>query len=164
MTSTQILSGKSILQKIERLALQILEQNYTEQEIILAAIMRTGELICEHLKKHINLHSKIVCSIIHINIDKTQPQNVSIPTDMDYNKKVVIIVDDVSMTGRIISYAMKPFLYYYPSKIQTLVLIERQQKNFPIHSDYVGLHISTTLQETILVHQKDGEFIGASLD
>jgi pyrimidine operon attenuation protein/uracil phosphoribosyltransferase len=38
-----------------------------------------------------------------------------------------------------------------PKKIKTAVLVERQHKRFPIASDFVGLSLSTTLQENIRV-------------
>ena len=58
---------------------------------------------------------------------------------------------------------MKPFLEYYPKKIQTLVLVERSHKAFPVKPDYVGLSISTTLLEHIYVEADGEEIIGAYL-
>jgi pyrimidine operon attenuation protein/uracil phosphoribosyltransferase len=74
---------------------------------------------------------------------------------------VVIIIDDVANSGKTLLYAVKPFLEFQPKKIQTLVLVERSHNNFPVRPDYVGLSISTTLQEHIFVEVKDGEVTGA---
>jgi len=40
---------------------------------------------------------------------------------------------------------------YAPKKVQVAVLVDRQHKLFPIASDFVGLSLSTTLQEHIKV-------------
>ena len=79
------------------------------------------------------------------------------------NERVVIIVDDVADTGRTMLYALKPFLDTHPRKIQTLVLVERSHKLFPIQNDYVGLSLTTTLQEHIAVETEGGEIRGAWL-
>ena len=82
---------------------------------------------------------------------------------MDLNQKVIIIVDDVSNTGKTMMYAFKPLLEIYPRKVQTLVLVERSHKLFPVHSDYTGLSITTTLQEHIAVETNGDEIVGAWL-
>jgi pyrimidine operon attenuation protein/uracil phosphoribosyltransferase len=56
---------------------------------------------------------------------------------------------------------LKPLLNFHPKRIQTLVLVERMHKLFPVKPDYVGLSISTTLQDHIQVEVKDGEVLGA---
>ena len=77
--------------------------------------------------------------------------------------QVIIVVDDVSNTGKTLLYAFKPFLQYQPKKIQTLVLVERSHKLFAVQPDYVGLSVATTLQEHISVETKDDEITGAWL-
>ena len=48
--------------------------------------------------------------------------------------------------------------------IETLVLVERSHKIFPVNSDFVGLSVATTLQEHIFV-EVDGERVkGAYLE
>ena len=88
---------------------------------------------------------------------------MSINEEIDFNGKTVIIVDDVANTGRIIMYALKPFLNFQPKKIQTLVLVERSHKLFPIQNDYKGLSIATTLLEHISVETEGEEITGAWL-
>ena len=61
-------------------------------------------------------------------------------------------------------YALKPLLETYPKKIQTLALVERTHKSFPIDVDYVGLSISTTLDEHIYVEVNEDEIGGAWIE
>jgi pyrimidine operon attenuation protein/uracil phosphoribosyltransferase len=83
---------------------------------------------------------------------------------MDYNGKVVILIDDVANSGSTMLYALKPLLLSYPKKIQTLALVERTHKSFPIDVDYVGLSISTNLDEHINVEVESGEVGGAWIE
>ena len=65
--------------------------------------------------------------------------------------KTLIVADDVGNTGRTLFYALAVFTAMQPKKIKTAVLVERQHKRFPVASDFVGLSLSTTLQEKIVV-------------
>ena len=94
---------------------------------------------------------------------KKNPKKINIPGDYDFNEKVIIIADDVANTGRTLSYAVKPFLDFYPKKIQTLVLVERGHREFPVSPDYVGLTVSTAIDEKIIVETKEKNVTGARL-
>lgn len=160
-TKNCILNKQAIIQKMKRMALEVAEQNLDEKELIIAGINGNGEIVAKNLMKELStVHPfKIQTIIIHIN--KKEPLQVSINDSIDFNNKSVIIVDDVANTGRIIMYALKPFLNFHPKKIQTLVLVERSHKLFPIQNDYTGLSVSTTLQEHIAVETEGEEITGA---
>ena len=83
---------------------------------------------------------------------------------IDFNDKVIIVVDDVANSGKTLLYALKPFLDFHPRKIQTLVLVARSHNSFPVHPDYVGLSIATTLQEHIYVEVGDDKVLGAYME
>ena len=76
----------------------------------------------------------------------------------------MIVIDDVANSGRTLLYALKPFLDFYPKKIQTLVLVERSYKQFPVSPDYVGMSVSTAANEIIIVETKDGKITGARIE
>jgi pyrimidine operon attenuation protein/uracil phosphoribosyltransferase len=77
---------------------------------------------------------------------------------------VIIVVDDVANSGKTMLYALQPFLRNQPKKIQTLALVDRTHKTFPVHTDYVGFALATTLQEHIFV-EVSGEIVtGAWLE
>jgi pyrimidine operon attenuation protein / uracil phosphoribosyltransferase len=162
-TKNCILDRQAIGQKMKRMALEVAEQNFNEKELIIAGINGNGEIVAKILTEELNkIYSfKIETIIIHIN--KKDPQHVSINEEIDFNNKTVIIVDDVANTGRIIMYVLKPFLNFHPKKIQTLVLVERSHKLFPIQNDYTGLSVATTLQEHIAVETEGDEVNGAWL-
>ena len=86
-----------------------------------------------------------------MSLDKKNPKEVTLSRQPDLQNQVVILIDDVSNSGKTLLYAIKPFLDSNPKKIQTLVLVERSYNTFPVKPDYVGLSVATTLQEHIYV-------------
>jgi pyrimidine operon attenuation protein/uracil phosphoribosyltransferase len=107
--------------------------------------------------------SSIKTELITITLDKKEPTDVSLSRSIDFNGKVIILIDDVSNSGKTLLYALKPFIISHPKKIQTLVLVERTHTSFPVRPDYVGLSIATTLQEHIFVEVKGDKIEGAYL-
>ena len=53
-------------------------------------------------------------------------------------------------------------MIFIQRKIQTLVLVERSHKEFPVSPDYVGLSVSTALDEKIIVETEGDEIVGAN--
>jgi len=94
-------------------------------------------------------------------MDKTHPTTVALSESINFNDLHIVIADDVTNSGRTLLYALKPLLDFHPKSIQTLVLVERMHKLFPVKPDYVGLSVATTLQEHIQVEVLDGEVVGA---
>jgi pyrimidine operon attenuation protein / uracil phosphoribosyltransferase len=149
--------------KLRRMALEILENNAEEKEIILAGIRESGSVVATCIQKMIAEFSPVKTELINITLDKSNPKEISLSHSMDFTGKVVIIIDDVANSGRTVLYALKPFLDFYPKKIQTLVLVERRHNSFPVRPDYIGLSVATTLQEHIFVEVDSEKVVGAYL-
>jgi pyrimidine operon attenuation protein/uracil phosphoribosyltransferase len=158
-----ILSGEIALKKMQRMALEIVENNVGEQQIIIAGIKDSGVIIANIVQSFLKNVYKGSISVLEIDIDKKDPKNISVNSEINFDDKVIIITDDVANTGKTLLYAVKPFLNFYPKKIQTLVLVERSHKIFPVSPDYVGLSISTAFDERIIVETKNGKILGARL-
>ena len=158
-----ILTTEAVQRKLRRMAFQIVEQNAEEQSLIIAGINGNGEIVAKNLMQAVQEISSVALQYLTINLDKKHPLDASITQETDINERVVLIVDDVANSGRTMLYALKPFLQFQPKKIQTVTLVERSHKLFPIQSDYVGLSLSTTLQEHIVVETKGGTIMGAWL-
>ncbi len=150
----QLLGPLEIDQKTTRLAIEILEQNYGEKEIILAGINNAGSIFALKLKSQLEALSKISVKLSRISLNPANPLDAKVEVDMALENmvnKVIILVDDVANTGRTIQYAMKPLLEILPKKVEVAVLVDRKHKSFPIKVDYVGLTLATTLEENIRV-------------
>ena len=150
-------------QKMRRMALEIIENNHEEPELILAGIRDSGGVVARNIQRMIAEISPVKTQLISVSLDKRMPQEIILNPAIDFTYKVIIIIDDVANSGKTLLYALKPFLEYYPKKIQSLVLVERSHNSFPVHSDYAGLSIATTLQEHIYVEVDGDKVMGAYL-
>ncbi len=159
-----ILSAESAAKKMQRMAYEIVEHNIGEKQLILAGIKESGLIIAYKIKGFLQniFHEEII--VIEISLDKKDPKKISIPDEINFDDKVIIVTDDVANTGKTMLYAIKPFLNFYPKKIQTLVLVARSHSEFPVSPDYVGLSVSTALDEKIIVETKDEEVTGAYIE
>ncbi len=159
-----ILDEITAAKKLKRMALEIVENNLDEKEIILAGIRISGSVVAKNIQKLLTEISSIKTDLITIDLDKKLPKEVTLSKEIDFNGKVIIVIDDVANSGKTILYAMKPFLIYHPKKIQTLVLVERTHKAFPVSTDFSGLSVATTVQEHIFVEVKDDLVLGAYME
>lgn len=168
MTSSKvlILNNKQISQKINRIAYQIFEDNYLEKEIIIVGIANKGFLFAEKLAKQLELISNLNIELAKLTLNKDNPiehkEELSIP-DTDLNDKVIILVDDVLNTGKALIYGVKYLLNFPIKRMSTAVLVDRNHKRYPIGTHYVGLALSTTLQNHISLEFK-GDKVSAYLD
>ncbi len=157
-----ILDRSDIEKKIERIAYEIYEHNYSASELIFIGIREGGTELAKRIKKVVADISDLKSIGYRIDLNPENPTEGKIELDKrlkahELNDKVVIIVDDVANTGRTLCYAIQPLLEALPQKIQVAVLVDREHKLFPIKADYVGIRLSTTLLEHITVSLKKGE-------
>lgn len=158
-----ILSKEVAEKKMRRMAYEILENNIDEKEIILAGIRESGSVVARVIQNMLGEISSMKTELITITLDKKEPAEVTLSKSFDFNNKVIVLIDDVSNSGKTLLYALKPFIAFHPKKIQTLVLVERTHTSFPVRPDYVGLSLATTIQEHIFVEVKDEAVTGAYL-
>lgn len=157
----QILTRPQTLQKIKRLAYQIYEHNFEEKTIVFAGIHENGKRLADRLRADLQQICSIKTEILSVYLDKFAPQQSSISIDYDADlleNKTIILVDDVLNTGRTLAYSLKPFLNQRVKKLQTVVLVDRGYRLFPVTADFVGYSLSTTvLQHVNVVLDKEEE-------
>ena len=152
--ASKILDKKQLQQKVNRLAWQVYERNYTQKEIVIVGIEKRGVVLSKRLANVISDISDLKVSSATISLDKDNPYSSEIIFSLDSKQienKVVILVDDVLNSGKTLMYATKEFLSVPIQKLSTLVLVNRNHNRFPVKADYEGMSLSTTLQEHINV-------------
>lgn len=157
---TLILNSKQIDQKINRIAYEIYENNHSEKEIIIAGISDNGYVFAKRLADVVQKISPIKTTLIEIKINKENPLAKEIKisiSDKELKNKVIILADDVLNSGRTLIFGAKPFLISPVKRLTTVVLVDRGHNRYPIKADFVGLSLSTTLQEHITVDLKKGK-------
>ena len=154
MNKTLILNSKQIQQKVNRLAYEIVENNYNEKEIIVAGIANNGFILAKKIVAVLNKISIIKTKLIEIKIDKKNPLSTEIKltiTEKELQNMVIILVDDVLNSGKTLIFGAKQFLSSPIKRLTTVILVDRGHNLYPIKADYVGLSLSTTLKENITV-------------
>lgn len=157
---TLILNNEQISQKINRIAYQIFEDNHTEKEIIIVGIAKKGYLFAEKLVQQLNKISDIKITLAKLTLDKDTPIQKKAKLDIDtalLEEKVVILVDDVLNTGKALIYGVKYLLDFPIKQMSTAILVDRNHKKYPIGTHYVGLSLSTTLQNHISLAFKENK-------
>lgn len=147
------------------MAFEIAEQNTEENTaLILAGIKDNGVVLAHIIADHLKDLFTGKITVIEVNLNKRDPGEIEISESIDFTDSVIILIDDVTNTGKTLLYALKPFLNFHPKKIQTLTLVERSHKMFPVSSDYVGISLATTLMEHIFVEVEEGKVSGAYME
>ncbi|HEY4322843.1 MAG TPA: phosphoribosyltransferase family protein [Mucilaginibacter sp.] len=155
-----ILNQQQIQQKIDRMAYQILEDNFDEEEILIAGILPSGDKIARRLKVILDEIAPFKSKLIGIELDK---QSTKLKAKIDFEiedcyNKVIILVDDVLNTGKALAYGFGVFLDVPLKKLRTAVLVDRNHKKFPMTTDYAGLALSTVLKEHVhVILDEEGE-------
>ncbi|MBW7868707.1 MAG: phosphoribosyltransferase [Brumimicrobium sp.] len=151
---TQILNEKQITQKLDRIAYQIAEDSFEESKLFIIGIKGNGYKIAEAIARRLKTINKQEVILAELEIDKKNPLNknisITIPTS-DLDKHMVILVDDVLNSGRTMQYALTKILEQPVKSIKTVALVDRKHRDYPIRCDFVGLTLSTTLQERVEV-------------
>lgn len=149
-----ILDETAVQRKLERIAYEIFENNYVAKELMLIGIRENGFRLAQRLKEHLENISKLNVTVASVELDKRDPMKQPIKLDIDPSTvkgKIVILVDDVAQSGKTLLYAMKPLLDHSPAAIQVAVLVDRKHKKFPVTADYVGMLLSTGMQEQVIL-------------
>ena len=155
-----VLNHQQIQQKIDRIAYQVLEDNFDEEEILIAGILPSGDKIAKRIKAILDEIAPFKSTLIGIELDK---ESTSLRARIDFNvkdcsNKVVILVDDVLNSGKTLAYGFGVFRDVPLKKLRTAVLIDRNHKKFPMTTDYAGIALSTVLKEFVdVILDEDGK-------
>ena len=151
---TLILNHEQIRQKINRIAYEIHENNFDSQSLIIVGVANQGFILAERVADMLRKISTIEITLARIDLNKDNPLSDNIILSIDLNQladKNVIIADDVLNSGKTLMYATTYLLRAPVKKLQTVCLVDRRHRKYPIRADFVGLTLSTTIQEHIEV-------------
>lgn len=149
-----IIDQDQIKKKIHRLAYQVLEDHFEETELVLVGIAEQGYVLAERIKNILtDIDPDKAYSLVKLTIEKgssTLISELGRPLK-DLENKAILLVDDVSNSGKTLTYGVGTFLNIPVKKIRTAVLIDRSHHQFPVAIDFYGLKLATTLKEHIEV-------------
>ena len=158
---TQVLSNLQIEQKINRIAFQIIENNFKESKLFVGGISGTGSLLAKRIQDVLIQNSDLEIEFFTVTVDKQNPLNRLIETSIDvkrFTNGVVILVDDVLNSGSTMQYALVKLLEVPTKQIKTVALVDRRHRRYPVKCDFVGLTLSTTLKDMVEVRVEGEEW------
>jgi len=157
-----ILNQEAANQKLHRMALELAENlSGSDAALILVGVKDSGLVIANKIAVLIRPYIKNEIRIISVSLDKDLPKEVVLSENINLNDLNVVLIDDVANSGKTLLYGLKPFLSHYPRTVQTMVMVERMHKLYPVKPDYVGLSVATTLEDHIHLEVSNDEVIGA---
>ena len=161
MNRKVIMSAEDITLALQRIALQILENNHNVGQIAVVGIHTCGVFLADRLVNIIQQKSNVQVDSGSLDItlyrddwSLISQSPVVKQTDIVFavEGKSLILVDDVVYTGRTIRAAMDAIMDYgRPESIQLATLVDRGGRELPIQPDYTGLVTSVRENERIRV-------------
>lgn len=163
-----ILNAKQIELTIKRLCHELIESHNDFKDAVIIGLQPRGIQVVARLKSELEaiLGHSIQCGNLDItffrdDFRRSEKQRIPSVTNLDFsieNKKVVL-VDDVLYTGRTIRAGLDALLTFgRPSKVELLVLIDRQfSRDLPIQPDYRGRTVDTLKMERVSVEWREIE-------
>ncbi|MFT5824397.1 MAG: pyrimidine operon attenuation protein/uracil phosphoribosyltransferase [Crocinitomix sp.] len=149
-----VLDQQQIQQKIERIAFEIYENTFEENILFVAGISGNGFLLAERMVGLLSKISDQDVRLFEVTVNKDNPLEEVIKlsiADSDLSKRTVIIFDDVINSGRTMIHAVRRILDNELNVLKVATLVNRTHRRYPVQADFVGLNISTTLKDNIIV-------------
>tara|TARA_B100000989_G_C19425102_1_gene420400 strand:- start:335 stop:826 length:492 start_codon:yes stop_codon:yes gene_type:complete len=147
---TEVLNEDQIFRICNRFAFQILENSTDLENIYLIGIKEKGFEIAKIIENELKSISKKNILLSSIKINKKNPKD-PVFSDFNFDKKAetIFLIDDVLNTGKTLAYSLSFLLNYNFKSIKTLVLIDRNHKQFPVKVDFKGVSLSTNIDDNI---------------
>lgn len=165
----KVLTPEEIERALRRMAHEVLEQNRGLENLVLVGIQRRGVYLANRLRDLLRQIEDVKVPTGELDItlyrddltllhDQPVVHSTSIPVDI--TGRTVLLVDDVIFTGRTVRAALDALMDMgRPQQIQLAALIDRGHRELPIHPDYCGRNVPTSMAEIIEV--KVREYDGA---
>tara|TARA_B100000900_G_C20583106_1_gene718399 strand:- start:455 stop:964 length:510 start_codon:yes stop_codon:yes gene_type:complete len=145
-----ILTNFDIEKKIERISLQILENNSNEEKIVFFGISDNGIIIAKKIIQLLDKNSNLKLELFKGSIKKSKKiYSIKYEETFDINDTSILVVDDISQSGKTLQLAISDLFKFNPKKIQTIVIVNRDQTLFPVKIDYSGISLSTSVNEHV---------------
>ena len=86
ISKNYILDQQVAEKKIRRMALEIIENNLDETELILVGIRESGSVVARIIQRMITEIADIKTELISISLDKRLPKDIILSQSFDFNK------------------------------------------------------------------------------
>lgn len=161
---SQVLDHEHVQRKLQRIAIQLCEENWTAKELVVVGIAPRGAKLAHRLAELIVATGNMRVQLVELSLDKDAPLTGPVKLSAELStlkERTVVLVDDVLMSGRTMMHAAAHLVQVPLARLTTVVLVDRRHRTYPIRADIVGLTLSTTVQEHITVElgKRDAVYI-----
>jgi len=155
-----VLDDQDISRALTRITHEILEKNRDADGLVLLGIPTRGVHLARRIAERMSQVEgrDIAAGALDVTMYRDdlrlKParslEHTDIPDEVD--DKVVVLIDDVLMSGRTIRAALDALSDLgRPRAVQLAVLVDRGHRELPIRADYVGKNLPTSLAEKVRV-------------
>jgi len=162
----QILDTSGVEYRLERIAMQILEDVYPLKKVIFVGIDVRGRQLAEKIKYWIALTKAVEVEVYEARPERSgySSSEIHLPDTLQAGNDIpIVIVDDVLYSGRTLFLALEKIMQFQPLRVRMAVLIDRGHRRYPLRADYTGMELGTTLQEHVSVEIDTNQEISAWL-
>lgn len=167
-----VLDAGEISRALTRITHEILERNHGSAEVVLLGIPKRGVPLARRIAKRMGevegreIRSGALDVTMYRDDLQLKParalEHTETPDDVD--DKIVVLVDDVLMSGRTIRAALDALGDLgRPRAVQLAVLIDRGHRELPIRADFVGKNLPTALTEKVRVQLSESDDVEDSV-
>jgi pyrimidine operon attenuation protein/uracil phosphoribosyltransferase len=157
----EIMDDNNIQRSLIRITHEILEKNKGVEDLVLVGIKTRGEILARRIGANIFNFEGVIIPCIGFDtrywrddIDRTKLEKPIF--NLDINKKIIVLVDDVLYKGRTARAAMDGLMSYgRPKSITLVVLIDRGHRELPLRADIVGKNVPSSKNEVVKVYLKE---------
>ena len=156
-----VLDAIDVERILERITHEIIETHKQMDKLALIGIHTRGVFLAHRIQSLIKKSEGIELNTGAVDINlyrddwtRIGPQPIVRKSDISFNidEKQIILIDDVLFTGRTVRAAMDALMDFgRPSLIELAVFIDRGHRELPIHANYIGHTVKTTLNEAVNV-------------
>ncbi|MDY6863799.1 MAG: bifunctional pyr operon transcriptional regulator/uracil phosphoribosyltransferase PyrR [Thermodesulfobacteriota bacterium] len=166
---TLILNDRQIDTMLSEIAKKILSCHTDTKNLVIIGIKKRGIDLARRIEKKFseikNLSLPVGALDITLYRDDfkelfSQPKLKKTEISFSIENKEVILVDDVLFTGRTVRAALDGIIDLgRPRLIRLAVLIDRGYRELPLQADFVGMKLSTALNQIVVVSlvEEDGK-------
>ncbi|OPX98502.1 MAG: Bifunctional protein PyrR [Syntrophorhabdus sp. PtaB.Bin047] len=164
MKKRVILDKKAIGRTVTRITHEILEKNEGCTGLCLIGIRTRGVYLSRRIHDKVTDVEGITLPIGALDITMYRddisklrwPEVKKTEISFDVNNMTVVLVDDVLHTGRTTRAAIDAIMDLgRPKRIQLAVLVDRGERELPIHPDYAGIVCPVNENEEVLVRMNE---------
>ncbi|MEZ4464118.1 MAG: bifunctional pyr operon transcriptional regulator/uracil phosphoribosyltransferase PyrR [bacterium] len=159
MADRTLLDERAVDRALRRLALQILEAAPDPAGLALVGVRTRGVPLARRLAATIATQEGLSVPVGELDIAlyrddvlTAHPEVRPTVLPFEVEGRHIVLVDDVLFTGRTVRAALDALMAWgRPRVVRLAVLVDRGHRELPLHADFVGLAVDTTLAESVAV-------------